>query len=398
MTVIGCSFALAGSQIVPLLYLTLGTTIAHELKRPDLLIWMLTAGIVAAGAMAPFVGPIADLLGRKVLFLIGLIVSATGAILCAATPNVGGFIVGQIFLGFGIITEELLSIAVVAEIVPTSKRPLYAALNLCAIIPWSPGTLYANWIANSSWRWIGCVLAIWNVITFVIIAWFYRPPPRVNALGLTRRELLGRIDFMGGFLCTTGLIFFLVGLNWGGQDYPWHSAHVISFLVTGVFVLIIFGLWEQFGAKYPMFPKRIIHAPRPFFCMLFVIFAAGINYVPLVVFWPIQSISVYQANHTQNGINTLPIGTCILGGAILSALLLGIFKKHVTLTMTFFCVMQTVGRLFICLEGLVYFFIPKFRLRIYSGRMSHYCGSARHSHGICSHHPSLNWYWRSTYS
>jgi len=107
--------------------------------------------------------------------------------------------------------------------------------------------------------------------------------------------------------------------------------------------MVAFGFWEAFGAKWPLFPRRIIHAPRPFFCLIFVIFAAGINYVPLVVFWPIQSISVYDADRHQNGINCLPIGMCILAGAIVSALLLGLFPKRVTFIMTGFCIVQTVG-------------------------------------------------------
>jgi MFS family permease len=233
---------------------------------------------------------------------------------------------------------------VVAEIVPTSKRSLYAALILCTIIPWSPGTLYANWMTRASWRWIGCALAIWNVLTLIPLAIFYHPPPRVNSMGLTRKEIVKRIDFVGGAVLTIGLVLFLIGLNWGGQDYPWKSAHVISFLVIGLLLMVAFGFWEAFGAPYPLYPRRIIHAPRPLFCLLFVIFAAGINYMPLVVFWPIESISVFDSSRYQLGINTLPIGICILGGAILSALLMGIFKGHVTFLMTTFCVIQTVGK------------------------------------------------------
>ena len=82
MTVLGCSFALAGSQIVPLLYLTLGTTIALDLNAPSLQIWMFSASLVAAGAIAPFVGPIADLFGRKPVFLVGLIVCILGSSKC----------------------------------------------------------------------------------------------------------------------------------------------------------------------------------------------------------------------------------------------------------------------------------------------------------------------------
>lgn len=366
MTVLGCSLALAGANIVPLLYLTLGTTIALDLKAPSLTIWMYTTLIIAVGALAPFVGPLADLFGRKIIFVIGLAVGIAGAIVCATTSTGAGFIAGQCLLGFGAVTQELLAIAVVGEIVPTAKRSLYAALILCAIIPWSPGTLYANWMANSSWRWIGCTLAIWNVITLVIIAFFYKPPPRVNSLGLSRREMVRRIDFVGGALLTIGLVCFLVGINWGGENYPWRSTHVLSFLIIGVCLMIGFVFWEFFAAPYPLFPRRIIHAPRPFFCLLFVIFAAGINYIPLVVFWPIESISVFGAGHHQTGINTLPIGTCILGGAIVSALLLGLFKGHITIIMTCFCLMQTVGESpIIMFES---FPLPRHELIDYKGR------------------------------
>lgn len=358
MTLLGCALSLTGSQIVPLLYLTLGNTIAHDLHAPaTLTLWLLTCLIVAMGALAPFVGPLADMFGRKPIFLVGLFLSTIGGIVCAATPTPEGFMAGQTLLGFGAITQELLAIAVAAEIVPTAKRPLYSALILCAIIPWSPGTLYANWIADSSWRWIGCVVAIWNVLSFAVVAFYYRPPPRVNSLGLTRREMVRRIDFVGGFLITVSLVFILVGINWGGQNYPWRSAHVLSFLILGIFLMICFCLWEWFGAKYPLFPRRIIHAPRPFFCLIFVIFAAGINYVPLVVFWPIQSISVFGTGHHGTGLNALPIGMCILGGSILSALLIGLFKNHVTLVMTLFCIMQTIGE-FKSLYSLIVLHVP----------------------------------------
>lgn len=344
MTIIGCACALAGSQIVPLLYLTLGTSISRALNATDLTVWLFTTIIVAMGALAPFVGPLADLFGRKQIFLIGFVFSIAGSILSAVTPNAAGFIGGQALLGFGAVVQELLAIAVVAECVPTSKRPMYAALVLCAIIPWTPSTLYSNWMAASSWRWIGCVLGIWNLLNMVIIWVFYRPPPRVNSLGLSRKEMVKRIDFVGGFLITAALVLFLVGLNWGGQAYSWTSARVLSFLIVGACTMIAFGFWEFFGAPYPLFPRRIIHAPRPFFCMLLVIFAAGINYIPLVVFWPIQTISVFQSDLYHVGVNTLPIGTCILGGAIVSALLISIFKRQATYLMSFFCIMQTVGK------------------------------------------------------
>ncbi|KAK0108107.1 hypothetical protein ONS95_002929 [Cadophora gregata] len=341
MTILGCAFALAGSAMVPLMYLTLGSLIALELNAVELTIWMFTCILVSQGALAPFIGPLADLCGRKPIFLTGLVVSMIGGIACASTPNAAGFIGGQVLLGIGIIVQELLAIAIVGESVPTAKRSLYAAIILCALVPWSPGSLYASFIADTSWRWVGFVAVIWNLLTFLIIAIFYHPPPRVNSLGLTKREMVRRIDFVGGLLITVGLLLFLIGIN-GGQDHGWTSAYVLTFITLGLFMVLGFAVWEMF-APYPLFPRRIVHAPRPFFCMLYVIFAAGVNFVPLVAFWPIQSIAVFQSDRHQTGIDCLPIGMSILTGAILSALLLSIIKRWVTYIMAFFCIVQTVG-------------------------------------------------------
>jgi len=47
---------------------------------------------------------------------------------------------------------------------------------------------------------------------------FYWPPPRVNSVDLTRREILQRIDYMGGILSISGFALFLLGLQWGGYQ------------------------------------------------------------------------------------------------------------------------------------------------------------------------------------
>jgi MFS family permease len=108
-----------------LLYLTVGTAIAEELNT-DLFVWMLTASNIASGAIAPWVGPLADLIGRRAIFLWGGFgLSALAAIICAAAPNGEAFTAGQVIFGIGNVVQDLMSLAIVAESVPTSKRPMY---------------------------------------------------------------------------------------------------------------------------------------------------------------------------------------------------------------------------------------------------------------------------------
>jgi hypothetical protein len=70
---------------------------------------------------------------------------------------------------------------------------------------------------------------------------------------------------------------------------------------------------------------------------------SGINFVPLTVFWTIQTYTVYGASFSQAGIWLLPLGFCIAGGAVIGAVLITIFKKHIQWVLLVFCIMQTVG-------------------------------------------------------
>jgi hypothetical protein len=51
---------------------------------------------------------------------------------------------------------------------------------------------------------------------FFLILIFYHPPPRTNSIGLSKLEILKRIDFLGGALSISGFTIFLTGLVWAG--------------------------------------------------------------------------------------------------------------------------------------------------------------------------------------
>jgi hypothetical protein len=82
------------------------------------------------------------------------------------------------------------------------------------IVPFTPSVLYAQLIArHTSWRWVGLFCALWASVGLFATAFFYFPPPRVNSLGLTRREILRQIDWIGGILSIGGIICFLMSLQ-----------------------------------------------------------------------------------------------------------------------------------------------------------------------------------------
>ncbi|KKK26085.1 hypothetical protein AOCH_006770 [Aspergillus ochraceoroseus] len=343
MIMLGFGMAFVGSQVCALVFAAIVSTVAVKLDAGAKLIWFFSASLISQAVIAPFSGPLADLYGRKPITLLGVLSSMVGMILCAATPNGNGFIAGQTLTGMGTAIQELMAISVITELVPTQSRGYYSALLVSSFLPFAPASLYGQLIARANWRYCGCMIAIWNFLTAVVIGLFYNPPPRSNSAGLSHSELLRRIDYIGGLIVTAGILLFLIGLNWGGQAYPWTSAQVIACVVIGGCLVLLFLAYEAFWAPFPMFPRRLLLHPRSFVALMIVIFMAGINYIPILFFWVLQSIAVYDSSHLQAGIRTLPFGFCILGGAIISGVMLSFFKQHLRVIMTCFCVIQTIA-------------------------------------------------------
>lgn len=67
---------------------------------------------------------------------------------------------------------------------------------------------------------------------------------------------LKAVDFIGIFLALAGTIVLMLGLTWGGGQYPWESAHVIATLVAGFAVCVVFMLWQWKGPRYPLVPSK----------------------------------------------------------------------------------------------------------------------------------------------
>lgn len=306
MTMLGFSLTFITAEVIPLFFVTLFTVIPYDLAEGDDSVWGLTASIIAVGAVVPFVGTLADLMGRKGITLVSLGFSIVSMILLGLTPNMAGFIGALALAGIGIGIQLLTTIAAVTELVPTHKRGITIGYIVIGFLPFAPASVYGQLLAEHSWRYVPLIIGVLCVVAFIILAIWYKPPARTNSLGLSKREMIGRIDFVGGFLSLSGITIFLVGLNSGGQDHPWSSAYVISTLVVGSVLMVIFGLYEYFYAKYPLFPSALIGDKKIFFSIAFLCLTSGINFIPLALFLGVQLYTVYGDGFRACGVHLLP--------------------------------------------------------------------------------------------
>ncbi|KAI7439056.1 MFS multidrug transporter-like protein, partial [Hortaea werneckii] len=238
MSLTAMAFLWTGSQIPVYLFGGIPPLIYSDIGGADRWIWFVLANLLSLAAVCPFVGSLSDLLGRRYVAIIGACFIVLGMIVCSTAYTMNVFICGMVFAGVGAGINELTALAVTSELAPTSQRGKYVAVLIFTIVPFCPSVLWAQLIAAySSWRYVGLLCGVWAFIGLVLTAVFYFPPPRVNSEGLSRREVLGQIDYVGGILSIGGMLLFMAGMQWGGYQYSWGSAHVLAPLILGAAML-----------------------------------------------------------------------------------------------------------------------------------------------------------------
>lgn len=100
---LGFSITFVVAEVIPLFLITLFTVIAFDLGGASYSIWLLISQIIAVGAIAPFVGTLSDLLGRKGITLLSLCLTVIGMIILGTARNIPGAIAAQVISGTAIV-------------------------------------------------------------------------------------------------------------------------------------------------------------------------------------------------------------------------------------------------------------------------------------------------------
>lgn len=79
--------------------------------------------MISSAVLAPMVGRLSDIFGRRNFFLVGNIISVIGSILTAKATTLGMAIAGTTLIGSASAMHQI-SFAAISEIVPKKVRPL----------------------------------------------------------------------------------------------------------------------------------------------------------------------------------------------------------------------------------------------------------------------------------
>jgi MFS family permease len=218
------------------------------------LLWMFMGFLVVSAVLVVSFGRLGDMFGRVRMYNIGFAVFTIASIFLAATWMSGTdaalwLIIWRIIQGIGGAFLFANSTAILTDAFPANQRGTALGINAIAAISGSfLGLLIGGVLAPIEWRLVFLVSVPVGVFaTFWAYFMLHDLSERHHA----------RMDWWGNVLFAVGLIAILVGITYGLEPYGghamgWTSPFVLSMIIGGVIVLIVFGVVETKVAE-PMF-------------------------------------------------------------------------------------------------------------------------------------------------
>lgn len=229
--------------------------------------WMVDAYSLVFAGLLLSLGSLGDRVGRKWVFLSGLVVFSAGSFGSAFAASPDRLVLTRACMGIGAAAIMPSTLSILANVF-TNERDRAKAIGIWSGttgIGVAAGPMLGGWLLAHFW-W-GSVFLI-NVPIALLggFAAFFLVP---NSRGSNP----GRSDPVGAVLSVGGLALLL----WGIIEAPgkgWGSPSILAALATAVVIICGFVAWER-RSEHPMLPMRFFRSRR---------FAAAIGAMGLVIF------------------------------------------------------------------------------------------------------------------
>jgi EmrB/QacA subfamily drug resistance transporter len=200
--------------------------------------WVAVIFLLAVSVMLPIFGRLADMYGRKKLYVAGFLVFIAGSALCGFSPGIGSLIGARALQAIGAAMLSANSVAIIVSVAGEKLRgkalgiqAAVQAIGLCA------GPTVGGWIVDTlDWRWVFWVNVPVGLLG-TVLAWFIVPETSAAKSG-------SRFDVLGALLFVPALGTLMLAINQVGS-WGLTSPGVLGNAVAGVVLLVGLIVWER---------------------------------------------------------------------------------------------------------------------------------------------------------
>ncbi|KAK8142651.1 hypothetical protein G3M48_008452 [Beauveria asiatica] len=277
--------------------------------------WLSTAFMLTSTAFQPLLGRLSDAIGRKSLYTGCMAIFALATTLCATAWSIESFIFARALCGLGAGGMSSLGSIIISDLVPIQRRSAYQAyINVTYGVSSTLGAALGGTLAEAlGWRWEFGVQVPPLLLCLVVASKAIPADLGIADEPVKVWQALQKFDVRGSLLLTTSVSSLILGLNLGGNIFPWSHPIVITALTTFTICFPIF-LHVESRAESPIMPLTLLfNAPRAniIFCGFIGTMLSSSNFFNV----PIYFQAVLLTSATSSGMRlALPSAiSCIAG-------------------------------------------------------------------------------------
>ena len=223
-------------------------TIVSRLGGFDLFTWAFGIYLLSQAVMTPIYGRLADLYGRRAVYLGSTGLFLIGSLLCGLSVNVPMLVAVQGLGGGGLIP---LSTIIIGDISTPQQRPrtlgyVSGIWGIAAIVGPLLGSLC---VGTLGWPFVFWINVPVGVVTSILVARHLKDP--------VRRGAQGNLDLLGAALLALGILAGMaVLIQWGELPPTWRTGlAALSFACIAAFAA------REYRAREPLLSAGLLRRP-----------------------------------------------------------------------------------------------------------------------------------------
>jgi EmrB/QacA subfamily drug resistance transporter len=285
--------------------------------------WVVTATLLTTTISTPIWGKLADLVNRKLLVQLALVITVVSSALAGFSHTTGMLITMRAFQGIGAGGLTALGTILLADIISPRERGRYMGyMGAVMGISMVGGPLLGGFLTDSAlgWRWNFFVGLPFAIAAIVVLQRTLHLPP------LKRRVV--KIDYLGAALISVGVALLLVWVTFAGDKFAWGSWQTAA-MVGGAVVTLGFAVWVENRAAEPIIPLHLFKN-RTLVLAVVASVAVGIAMFGTSVFIGQYMQLARGKTPTQSGLLTIPMIAGVLVASTVSGRIItrtGRYKK-----------------------------------------------------------------------
>lgn len=277
--------------------------------------WVVTASLLAMTVSTPIWGKLSDLVNKKVLVQVSIVVFVIGSILAGLSRNLPELIAMRVVQGIAMGGLTANAQSIIGSIIPPRQRGRYSGyMGATMAVATVSGPLLGGLIVDTpglGWRWTFFVCVPLAVISLVVLQKYLR-------IATIRRHV--DFDYLGAVLIAIAASLPLLWVTFAGDSFDWVSWQSAAFIAGTVLAAVLLVLVELRHDE-PLLPIAVVRERTTALAIIGSI-AVGIAMFGGSVFIGQYFQVAGGRTPTEAGLLTIPLMLGSLFGTLLSGQLI----------------------------------------------------------------------------